>query len=94
MGPLIKDKGKAQQPSFYTSTPTPAPTPQNNSSLILLLIVGAGVSYIWFMRTRTATAPALTLVPSTQADESTITNLTNSASAILALRSHAATDDT
>lgn len=93
MGPLTKNKGKAKAPSFYKQTPTPTPAKPSTTPLLLGAVVVAGVGYVLIMRGKHISGPAITVVPSYDADVSRIQNLTNSALAIASVRSHGATSD-
>lgn len=93
MGPLVKNKGKAKAPAFYASSPTPASSKPSNVPYIYAGLVVLGVGYVLIKRSKTISGPPLTVIPSTAADESLITNATNSALAIASLRSHPATSE-
>ena len=84
MASLVKNKGKVGMPSFYSSTSTTikskAEGVKSKLPLFALLIL-AGVAIIFVLRNRssgssTQTGAALTVIPSGEADLSTIANIT------------------
>lgn len=81
MPELVESKGRAASPSFYSQvkqTATKTATPSSNLPVYsVLILVGVAIVFILRKRDTSQTGPVLTLVPSYDADVSTISNITN-----------------
>ncbi len=91
---LIESKGRAKSPSYYkggNSSSSNSSSPKSSKIPILIGVVAVGAGAVLFMRSKSAapsnTGPALTLVPSGAADQSTITNMLQALHAINGMQS-------
>ena len=81
---LIADKGRSGSPSFYGTVKEPKTraTSSNAPAYAALVLVGVALVFVMRNQSKVKTGPVLNVVPSYDADRSTIANLTNTVNTI------------